>query len=189
MSKAAILGRAATYKDLQAVPDGLKAEILEGDLWISPHPAPRHQHVAMRLSIELVPPFQDGRGGPGGWYFLPEPELHFGGDVLVPDLAAWRCDRKLKLMERAHITDSPDWVCEITSKSTEKIDRTLKQRIYARNGVRFLWFVDPVKQTLEVMKLAAGTWVPLLMLKGYAVAAAEPFEAVSFPLKRIWPDV
>ena len=187
MTKSAILGRAATYKDLRAVPDGLKAEILEGDLWTSPHPAPRHQHVAMRLSIELGPPFQDGRGGPGGWYLLYEPELYFNGDVLVPDLAGWRCDRQLKLMERAHIISSPDWVCEIISKSTEKIDRGLKQRIYARNGVRHLWFVDPVKRRLEVMKLAAVEWVPVLDVKDDSVAAAEPFDALPFSLARLWP--
>ena len=189
VSKSAILGRAATYKDLQKVPDGLKAEILEGDLWVSPHPAPRHQHVAMRLSIELGPPFQDGRGGPGGWYLLYEPELHFNGDVLVPDLAGWRCDRNLKLMERSHITDWPDWVCEIISKSTETIDRGLKLRIYARSGVRYLWFLDPLKRRLEVMKLAAGAWQPILDVKDDSVAVAEPFDALPFSLARLWPDV
>lgn len=189
MTKAGLLGRAATYKDLFEVPDHLIAEILEGDLWVSPHPAPRHSHTAVMLTVALVPPFQQGNGGPGGWQFLYEPELHLAGDVLVPDLAGWRCQRQVKLMERAHITAAPDWVCEIISKSTEKIDRGLKQRCYARHGVRYVWFADPVKQTLEVMKLAAGTWVRLLALKADAVAAAEPFEAVPFPLTQIWPEL
>jgi hypothetical protein len=186
--RAAILGRAATYKDLEAVPDGLKAEILEGDLWVSPHPMPRHQHAGMRLVLELGPPFQDGRGGPGGWYLLYEPELYFDGDVLVPDLTGWRSDRNLKLMERAPISDSPDWVCEIISPSTEKIDRTLKKRIYARSGITFLWFVDPIKRRLEVMKLAAGEWTTVLDVKDDSVAAAEPFDALPFSLARLWPD-
>ena len=186
--RAAILGRAATYKDLEWVPDGLKAEILDGDLWVSPHPAPRHQHVGMRLVLELGPPFNDGRGGPGGWFLLYEPELYFDGDVLVPDLAGWRCDRGLKLLERAPIPYSPDWVCEIISKSTEKVDRTLKKRIYARQGVRFLWFVDPFKRRLEVMKLSAGTWDPILDVTNDSVAAAEPFDALPFSLARLWPE-
>jgi hypothetical protein len=186
--KAAILGRGATYQDLREVPDHLIAEILDGDLWVSPHPAPRHQHVAMMLSIELGPPFQHGEGGPGGWNLLFEPELHLGHDVLVPDLAGWRKERTLKLMERAHITDSPDWVCEIISKSTEKIDRGLKQRIYARHGVRYLWFADPIKRTLEVFKLAADVWVPILTADNEAIANAQPFDAVPFRLSRIWPE-
>ena len=186
--RAAILGRAATYKDLEAVPDGVKAEILDGDLWISPQPLPRHQHVAVRLTIELGPPFQDGRGGPGGWYLLYEPELHFNGDALVPDLAGWRSHRDLRLMDNAHITAAPDWVCEIISPSTEKIDRTLKKRLYARNGVKFLWLVDTLKRRLEVMKLNAGEWRPVLDLRDDSVAAAEPFDALPFSLARLWPD-
>lgn len=186
--KAGILGRAATYKDLCDVPDNLVAEILAGDLWVSPRPAPRHSHAAVRLTVELVPPFQDGRGGPGGWHLLFEPELHLHGDVLVPDLAGWCKDRAKTLMERAHIITTPDWVCEIVSPSTEDLDRGIKVGIYAREGVRYIWLVDPVKQTLEVLKLAAGVYVPILALAGDALAAAEPFDAVPFPLKRIWPD-
>ena len=140
------------------------------------------------MTVALAPPFQDGNGGPGGWHFLYEPELHFAGDVLVPDLAGWRSDRGPNLMAHAHITHTPDWVCEILSKSTEKIDRGLKQRIYARQGVPYLWFADPIKRTLEVSRLAAGMFVPLLTVKDDAIATAEPFEAVPFPLKRIWPE-
>lgn len=187
-SEAAILGRRATYKDLCEVPDQLIAEIIGGDLWVSPHPAPRHSHVAMMLSAELVPPFQHGSGGPGGWRLLYEPELHLSGDVLVPDLAGWRQRRASTLMERAHISQAPDWVCEIQSKSTQRIDRHVKLPVYAREGIRYAWLVDPMKRTLEVLKLAAGTWVPVLTLKGGEIAAAEPFDAVPFPLARIWPE-
>lgn len=169
------------------MPEHLVAEILEGDLWVSPRPAPRHSHVAAMLTAELVPPFQHGRGGPGGWHFLYEPELHLGGDVLVPDLAGWRSDRQLTFMERAHITQAPDWACEILSKSTEQIDRGLKQRIYGRQDVGYLWYIDPIAQTLEVLRLAAGTWLPIVTLKDNAIAVVEPFDRVEIPLTRIWP--
>ena len=186
--EAAILGRAATYKDLREVPDHLIAEILNGDLWVSPHPLPRHCHAMTMLAAALVPPFQHGNGGPGGWQLLVEIEVRFGGDVLVPDLAGWRLGRDLKFLERSRVTDAPDWVCEILSKSTEKIDRGLKMQIYAREKVGHLWFVDPRKRTLEVFKLVSGVWVPIQVLKDHAVAAAEPFDAVPFPLSRLWPE-
>ena len=186
--KAAILGRSATYRDLCEVPDHLVAEILSGDLWVSPRPRPRHSHVLGALLCELMPPFQHGNGGPGGWHLLPEVELHLRGDVLVPDLAGWRTDRKLKLMERAHITQPPDWICEILSESTEKLDRGLKQRIYAREGIRHLWLADPEGRKIEVLKLSAGVWAPVYTANEKAVLAAEPFEAVPFPLSRIWPE-
>jgi Uma2 family endonuclease len=187
--EAAILGRGATYKDLCEVPDHLVAEILDGDLWVSPRPLPRHSHAMTMLAVALVPPFQHGNGGPGGWQLLVEVEVHLGGDVLVPDLAGWRSDRGLKLVERPRVTDAPDWACEILSKSTEKLDRDLKMQIYAREKVGHLWFVDPRKRTLEAFKLTAGVWVPTLLLKDNAIVAAEPFDAVPFPLARIWPEM
>jgi len=188
MSKASILGRSATFMDLEQVPEGLIGEILEGDLWVSPHPASRHSHTLVTLTTELVPPFQHGNGGPGGWHLLSEMEVFLGGDVLVPDLAGWRRDRKLRLMDQTRIIDIPDWVCEILSKSTEKIDRGLKARIYARAGIRHMWLVDPHKRTIEVFRLAANGWVHTQMVEGDAIAVAEPFEAAGFPLSRIWTD-
>jgi Uma2 family endonuclease len=188
MTKPTPFGRSATYKDLCDVPDDQVAELIRGDLWVGPRPSPRHSHVATMLSAELVPPFQHGRGGPGGWRLLYEPELHLDGDVLVPDLAGWRASRALTLLNRANIITRPDWVCEILSPLTEHIDRELKQGIYAREGVHHLWLIDPLAHTLDVLKLAGGLYVPILTLDQGAIAAAEPFDAVPFPLTRIWPD-
>ena len=187
--RAEIWKRGANYDDLLEVPeeDG-RCEILNGDLWVSPRPRPRHQHVALTLGAELVPPFQHGRGGPGGWHLLIEPELHLHGDVLVPDLVGWRAERAKTLMQLAHIKTSPDWVCEILSPSTEELDRTLKLGIYAREKVDYLWLIEPVKHRIEVFKRVDVVWVPKRTLEGDALAAAEPFDAVPFPLRRIWPE-
>ena len=92
------------------------------------------------------------------------------------------------MLERRRITDTPDWVCEILSTSTKKIDRGLKMQIYARENVGHLWFVDPRKRTLELFKLVAGVWVPVRLLSDDALAAAEPFDAAPFPLSRLWPE-
>ena len=189
MTKAGPLGRAATYKDLCDVPDHLIAEILDGDLWVSPRPALPHSHVAMMLSGEIGPPFNQGRGGPGGWWILYEPEVHLKDDVVVPDFAGWKRERLAKPKNQAHMTQPPDWVCEILSPSTKHLDRKLKLKIYAREGVCHVWLLDPIKRTLEVLRLADGTWVPLVTLKDDAVAQVEPFDAVAFPLTRIWPEL
>lgn len=189
MSNAGPLGRAASYKDLCDVPDHLIAEILEGDLWVSPRPAMRHSHAAATLSAELIPPFQHGRGGPGGWWLLYEPEVHLTDDVLVPDLAGWRRDRLEKIGNPAYMTQPPQWVCEILSPSTAKIDRNQKLRIYARERVSHVWLIDPIARTLEVLRLVDGRWVGVTTLKDDAVVQAEPFDAVPFPLTRIWPEL
>ena len=168
------------------VPGDMIAEILDGDLWATPRPAPRHSHAAAMLTAELGPPFGQGRGGPGGWWLLFEPEIHREDDVLVPDLAGWRRERLDKELERAFITLSPDWVCEILSPSTERIDRETKLRIYAREGVSHVWLVDPVARTLEAMRLVNGRWAALPTLRDDDLAQVEPFDTVPFPLTRIW---
>ena len=116
----------ATYEDLIAVPEHLVAEILDGELYTSPRPAPRHALAHSWLGALLMPPFGGGRGGPGGWMILDEPDLHPGLDVLVPDLAGWRRERMPRLPETAYFPLAPDWLCEIVSPSTAAIDRTKK---------------------------------------------------------------
>ena len=118
--------RNATYADLEAVPEHLVGEIIFGVLETHPRPAPKHAAAHSALTDELAGPYQKGRGGPGGWVFLIEPELHLGPHVLVPDIAGWRRDRLPHLPKTAYIETPPDWVCELLSPSTENRDRGAK---------------------------------------------------------------
>jgi hypothetical protein len=97
----------ATYDDLLALPDHVVGEIVDGELYVSPRPAPRHAVASSVLGGELGPPFQRGRGGPGGWWILDEPEIHFGPDVVVPDLAGWRRTRMPMVPDAAFFTLAP----------------------------------------------------------------------------------
>jgi len=100
-------------------------------------------------------PFDDepGQEGPGGWVFMPEPELHLRGDVLIPDLTGWRRERMPELPDVVGVDLAPDWVCEVLSPSSEALDRNRKMTVYAREGVKHLWLVDPRPQTVEVYRL------------------------------------
>ncbi|MEO8679495.1 MAG: Uma2 family endonuclease [Vicinamibacterales bacterium] len=179
--------RRATYEDLCAVPDHKVAEILDGELIVSPRPALRHASASSSLGGNIWGPFHGGRGGPGGWWILFEPELHHADDVLVPDLAGWRRERVPVLPDAAFMTMAPDWVCEVISPSTERIDRSRKMRIYAREGVRHLWLVDPIVRTLEVLRLEGGRWVLLTTHTDTDVVRAEPFDAIEIDLTSLWP--
>ncbi len=186
--------RRATYADLEAVPAHKVAEILNGVLHVFPRPAPRHAHTASAVSYEISGPFSRGRGGPGGWRILYEPELHFGPaddeDIVVPDLAGWRLERMPVLPRTAYFRLAPDWVCEVLSPSTEKVDRMEKMPIYAREGVRHAWLIHPLHRTLEVYRLghdglfglAATHW-------NDAVVRAEPFQEVELELSALWAEV
>jgi len=180
--------RRATYDDLLQVPPHRVAEILDGDLHVSPRPASRHALAASVLGSDLGPPFHHGRGGPGGWWILFEPELHFGEDVLVPDLAGWRRERMPEFPDTAAFTLAPDWVCEVVSPGTERLDRAKKMPVYAREQVSHLWLVNPVARTLEVYRLAEGRWLLVGTHEGAARVRPEPFHAVELDLAPLWGE-
>jgi Uma2 family endonuclease len=179
--------RPATYADLEAVPPHLVAEIIDGQLVTRPRPSPRHAAATSSLSGELTNPFQKGSGGPGGWVFFDEPELHLRADVVVPDIAAWRRERLPAYPDTNYFEIAPDWICEVLSGSTERRDRNVKRRVYAEAGVSYLWLVDPRQQLLEAFALTDGQWMLTGTWGSDDMVSAQPFEAISFSLADLWP--
>ena len=179
--------RPATYADLEALPPNLVGEIVFGVLHAMPRPAPRHAVAANRLGHQVTGPFDLGQGGPGGWIFMVEPELHLGPHVVVPDLAGWRRERLRPFPETAFIETPPDWLCEVLSPSTAALDRTDKLAVYAEFGVAHCWYVDPLARTLEVFALTSGKWQLAAAFKEADKVAAPPFEIHSFALDVLWP--
>jgi Uma2 family endonuclease len=180
------LKKGATYDDLRDVPEHFVAEMFDGELYASPRPALPHTRAASLLGAELTGPFDRGLNGPGGWVILDEPELHFGNDVLVPDIAGWRRNRLPNVPADAYLTLAPDWICEVLSPSTETIDRTKKLRIYARVRVAHAWLLDPLRQTLEVLSLDSATWAPVAIHEGRGTVRAVPFDAIELELGALW---
>jgi Uma2 family endonuclease len=180
--------RRATYEDLLAVPDNLVAEIIDGDLLTSPRPAARHARASSRLGVHLGGPFDSGIGGPGGWIILDEPELHVGGDVVVPDLAGWRRERMPKIPDAAAFELPPDWVCEVLSPGTEPVDRATKMPLYAREHVAYAWLVNPIGRTVEAYRLSDGVWTPAATHGGDVRARIEPFDALELEIGVLWAD-
>lgn len=177
----------ATYADLEAVPPELTAEIIFGVLETHPRPVPRHARAAARLTAIVGPPFDLGSGGPGGWIFMIEPELHLGPHVLAPDLAGWRRQRLLELPDTAYIETPPDWVCELLSPKTENRDRGDKQRIYASFDVGHLWPLNATARRLEVFELKSGKWQLFDTFVDADEVRAPPFDAIAFSLGLLWP--
>jgi len=181
--------RRATYEDVLRAPEHVIAEIIDGELVTQPRPAGRHSAVASALGEELGPPFKRGRGGPGGWLLLDEPELHFGSDILVPDLAGWRRERLPHIGDEAYFVLSPDWICEVLSPATEKRDRSAKLSIYARERVPNAWLINPVQRTVEVLRLASDKWLTLAVHHDDQRVRAEPFDAIELDLAILWADL
>jgi Uma2 family endonuclease len=182
--------RRATYEDVLAVPPNKVAEVVHGVLHVNPRPAKPHAAAATALGEELGPPFKRGRGGPGGWLLLFEPELHLHDHIVVPDLAGWRRERMPFLSdEEPYFTLAPDWVCEVVSPSTGKLDRSEKLPLYAAEGVPHAWVADPLLHTLELLRLHEGSWLIVNVFKDDAKVRAEPFDAIELDLSILWADV
>jgi Uma2 family endonuclease len=178
--------RRATYEDLRAVAKNLVAEIIDGELVTQPRPASLHARASSRLGMELGGPFDRGKGGPGGWILLDQPELHLHGDVLVPELAGWRRERMPELPDAAAFELAPDWVCEVLSPATAATDRAGKMPIYARERVGHVWLVDPIARTLEAYRLAGDHWTLVGTWREDAKVYVEPFEVLELELAGLW---
>ena len=178
--------RPARYADIEALPENVVGEILNGILYTHARPATPHAQAATTLGEELGPPFKRGRGGPGGWVILWEPELHLVEDVVVPDLAGWRRERMPELPHAPAITLAPDWLCEVVSPSTESVDRAVKMPIFARLGVAHVWLVNPLAQTLEIYRLDGETYRLDGTHAADAKVRAEPFDAIELELAVLW---
>jgi len=171
-----------------ALPPHVTGQIVDGELHASPRPANPHALASSVLGQDIGGAYQRGRGGPGGWWIVFEPELHFGPDIVVPDLAGWRRSRLPSIPPTAFFTLAPDWVCEVLSPSTASFDRVKKMRVFAREGVGHTWLVDPNARTLEVFRLAEGRWVLLAAHEGTEIVHAEPFEEIAIALADLWVE-
>jgi Uma2 family endonuclease len=180
--------RPATYRDVLDAPPHVVAELVRGVLHLQPRPAFLHARTASALGGEVYGPFDRGRGGPGGWWILDGPELDFGEDVVVPDLAGWRRERMPAISDAPWSELPPDWICEVLSPGTRRLDLIDKREIYGEAGVGHLWLVDPKARTLEAFERREGAWVLLGALREDAEVRLPPFDAVAFPLAALWAD-
>jgi Uma2 family endonuclease len=179
----------ATYEDIEALPSGWVGEILGDELVASPRPAMPHARVGAALMTLLGSAFDLGQQGiRGGWWILYEPELHFGREVLVPDLAGWRRERMPEpaFADAPFSTVAPDWLCEVLSPSTVHVDRQRKLPIYHREGVGHVWFIDPSTRTLEIHRRQARDWLLVATHSGEGEVFAEPFESLALKLGTLW---
>ena len=179
--------RRATYQDVLDAPAHRVAEIVDGTLYTHPRPAPPHAWAGSVLGAKIGDPFSYDADGPGGWWIIDEPELHPSEDILVPDLAGWRRERIPKLPDAAYFTLAPDWVCEVLSPSTRRLDLHGKRPVYAREGVRHLWLVDPTDRTLEAFELHEGRWLLIASAEDDDPISIRPFDAITFSLGDLWP--
>lgn len=190
MSDAVQSKKKATYDDVLKLSENMVGEIIDGELYVSPRPSSKHALAASRLTGKLEPLYGGAGNGPGGWWIITEPEIHFGKnpneEIFVPDLAGWHKEKMPVFPDVAFFDVTPDWICEILSPSNMRLDRTKKVPLYATLGVKHLWLINPRDKTLEVFRLETGRWVLLSNYAEIDTVKAEPFQEMEFDLGNLW---
>jgi Uma2 family endonuclease len=173
---------------LETLPQGVKGEIIKGTLYTNPRPFARHMSIEGLIVADLSSPYQRGRGGPGGWWILPEPGIFLpGSPEFSPDVAGWRRER-LVLLPDGKLTTVPDWICEIHSTGRRGYDLRIKRPFYAEIGVAWLWYVDAEARALTVSRLQGGRWLEVGVYGDRDRVRCAPFDEVEIDLAEWWGE-
>lgn len=176
-----------TLEDLDALPPGVKGEIIEGVLYTMTRPRALHQNTIIEVGSELRDPFQKGRGGPGGWWILPEPGIELPNTPEIsPDVAGWRRERMPELPRDEPIRIVPDWVCEILSPTTRRHNLLVKKPYYAKIGVKHLWLIDIEARAVLASRLESGGWFEIGSFGDERDARIEPFAEAPLDIAAWW---
>lgn len=177
----------ATYQDILDAPEGMIAQVINGRLDLQSSPAPGHQNAADELVGYFRSHFRRSKFKPGGWLILSTVDVVFEErEIYCPDLSGWRTETLPSMPTQARMDVIPDWVCEVLSPSTRRVDRSEKMATYARHGVGHYWIVDPKERTLEVFELQGGNWVLAALASDDDVVSFAPFEEISIELADFW---
>jgi len=189
MTLPAIVPRIPTRDDIDALPHGVKGEIIDGVLYAMTRPRFRHQVIAGCVTADLFNPFARGRGGPGGWWIVSEPGIELPrSPEISPDIAGWRRERMPSSPE-GPVTIVPDWVCEVLSTTTRRHNLRIKLPYYASIGVPYAWVIDLDAQLLQAHRLSDGHWLQIGTFADEKDARIEPFDAVAIDVSEWWQDL
>lgn len=180
----------ATYEDLLALDESVRAEVIAGVVHTAPSGLPEHGRATGALARFIGGPFDqdDGHGGPGGWWIFVEMDVRFAmHDVVRPDLCGYRRERLRQPWGVRPIDMVPDWICEILSPSNVAHDRVTKAALYAKHGVPFFWLLDPAERVLEAFTLRDELWIRTGSYDDTSNARIAPFDELELNVGRLFP--
>lgn len=168
-----------TIQDYLALPDEVRAELIAGELYVTPAPRPDHQRVVLRLGLVLAPHVESERIGE---IFLSPIDVHLpSGEIVEPDLLFVAADQTGIVRDDA-IHGVPRLLVEVLSPSHPERDRIVKMELYARNGVVEYWIVDPAEGSVELFQLEDGRYRPAGWLTGTARLVSPTLPGLALPV-------
>ena len=141
------------YQDYLQLPEDKRYEIIDGELFMVPSPNEVHQRILLTLTTILLNYVKKNKIG--YVYCAPFDVLFSEEDIVQPDII-FVSNENRKIITKDNIKGTPDLLIEILSPGTSKRDLGIKKKLYAKNGVREYWIVDPEQETTEVLNLKEG---------------------------------
>jgi len=141
------------YQDYLQLPEDKRYEIIDGELFMVPSPNEAHQRILLTLTTILLNYVKKNKLG--YIYCAPFDVLFSEEDIVQPDII-FVSNENRKIITKDNIKGTPDLLIEILSPGTSKRDLGIKKKLYAKNGVREYWIVDPAQETIEVLNLKEG---------------------------------
>ncbi len=173
---------ARQFLELGEVPPGIRLELVDGEVAVSPSPIPEHSYTEKMLSFFIN---QHIRAEKLGRLYGDVDTIFGEHDVRRPDLLFFTNDRTHFIGKKA-MEGPPDLAVEIISPSSVTTDRKQKFEQYARGGVTYYWIVDPARKTLEAFKLAGDEYVCVGFGEENQTVQLPPFEDLKLPLGELW---
>lgn len=177
-----VIPRRVTYEDYLNFPDdGMRYEILDGEIFMTPAPTPKHQYASKRLQRLLEDYFEGERGGLV--FDAPIDVILADSDVVQPDLVV--VGERRQVSSRG-IEGAPLVLVEILSPSRPEYDRLTKARRYAARSVPHFWIVDPEARAVECFRLEGSSYRLDAAAEGEALLRVPAFGGLVVPLGRLW---
>ena len=176
-------------ESLAALPEDVAAEVIGGMIIEKAAPSYEHGEAQSSLAELLKPPFQRGRGGPGGWWIATEVEIVLAThEVYRPDVVGWRRERVGARPQGRPIAVRPDWVAEVLSVTNAERDLGTKLFAYQHAGIPHYWIIDPEHQTLTVYRLSGEGYVVALTAGKADRVHAPPFAELELAVGELFGE-
>ena len=171
----------ATVADLLRVPRGTCAELIDGELYVTPSPSWAHQRLLGKLYTALDT--YATASGAGEVAFAPIDVYLPSGDVVQPDIVFVASDQR-NIIEQI-IRGTPRLLIEVVSPGNPERDRFVKRRLYAENCVPEYWIVDPLGPDIEVLRLDGERYVSHAWYRAGGTFVSPTLPGFSLPIERL----
>lgn len=171
-----------TIQDLLALGEDVRAELIEGEIYVAAAPNSRHQSIVLRLASEILR-HVDRHGG--GRVFVAPLDVYLpSGDVVEPDVIYVAAGHGARVERDIH--GAPTLLVEVVSPSNPERDRLVKRQLYERNGVGEYWIVEPDDEAVEVLRLVDGAFQPAGYLRGAALLRTPLLPGFALPVAELF---